>query len=884
MNVQYPIRTVASALIKARNIGLTSLLVVTTSLTACDGSSSDSPQNSSTNASDTLPSKSINFDTSEILAGEVTETLLAESLPTLSAPEKVQFPYDPADSDPKTITPTEVEIRNACVTRTYDLKSNPEKVLLHGVDGAITWPGALLQGGLYRDGTLRGLNISPGKRKPTTITIKNVFNNSGQSSSRTVDNPSLSTINDAVNDMIVTGYDDNLPLGGSVSYNYAETKDVSRFMLKAKASARYGIGSGSLSTGINKSASYHTIIVNLVQKLFDIEVQEPPSQDDWFKPEFYAGELQDKTQKGEISDVNPPVYLSKITYGRTLTYTMTSTATGSQLNAMVKASVKTLAASGSLQLNAKQQSIQDNLSISMVSIGGNQATALIAAQTGDWATYFEEDLKLTTAAPISVEFKNIYDNSPAGTTEAGTYNEEICTPQIVVPGPYDFALEDAHTRPAGIKNLQQVVSGDFNGDGLTDIVWNHLLGNENQFYVGYGSATGRFDILEKACAGEICDFSERTIPWGQFELLTGDFVGNDGRDDLLWLQKDFTNNQLQIYLTKATDSGFEKRVTLHTEDMSLHMSPESGAAVNISNLQGKIIIEDMNNTGRDDLVLWYMFRSGITTVQEFQIIRSVDNDANLFSFEPAQAGIRNTDLSYPDTPLYFLATDINSDGWNDLIWGLLGRQTSTAQTSDYWNATHWRTNNADNSTSSTNFSTPFTFNYPQQRGWSNYTSLYGDFNGDGFIDISWVRVRNGSIGAVHQAAFDASGQQYLQQSPQQWKKAGVSEVLQNNVSAFVIDANGDSALDIVANKYLTAQGQINATNSIAVMKGIKDGNPSMFNTSATAQTHPINQDWQNYTHVFVGDVNGDGLQDMIWNNAALDNSIYVAFAKLDKNN
>jgi hypothetical protein len=53
----------------------------------------------------------------------------------------------------------------------------------------------------------------------------------------------------------------------------------------------------------------------------------------------------------------------------------------------------------------------------------------------------------------------------------------------------------------------------------------------------------------------------------------------------------------------------------------------------------------------------------------------------------------------------------------------------------------------------------------------------------------------------------------------------------------------------------------------------------MFNTAPSAQRHPVQHDWRNYSHLLTGDFNGDGLQDVLWSNAALDNSSYIAFAK-----
>jgi hypothetical protein len=73
-------------------------------------------------------------------------------------------------------------------------------------------------------------------------------------------------------------------------------------------------------------------------------------------------------------------------------------------------------------------------------------------------------------------------------------------------------------------------------------------------------------------------------------------------------------------------------------------------------------------------------------------------------------------------------------------------------------------------------------------------------------------------------------------------------------------------------------------NMIAALKGQSGTTDGFFNVDIEPQEHPVPHDWSNYSHVFVGDFNGDRLDDVLWNNAALDNSVFIAYAKRDKNN
>jgi hypothetical protein len=842
----------------------------------------------------TLPPSAtpIAYDTSEVALGQTRETLVSESEPALSAPQDVVYPYDPQNPDANPATPTTVRLRSQCTTRTYDLKSNPSKVVLYSADGNVSYPGALLKGQEFRNGELRRLGVRAEHRTPLTFVINNVYSQSGATSG-TVPQPDLQPVQDAIKARIVQAYNDNIPIGDSVAYSYEETNDVQRFMLKARLSARYGGVSGTLGTRIDKQQTQRTVIVNLVQKLYDVEVQQPPTRNDWFNASFFAGGLKPLLDSGEISAANPPVYVSRVSYGRVLTFSLTTTATRSDVEALLRASVRTLVAGGSLALDGKTTNINDSKVVKVASIGGNSAAALAAANSGDWGAFFKERLQLTEAVPIQVEYRNLYDNSPAGVTERANVTEEICTPQIVVPGPYDFALQDMHTRPESVGNINQVVTGDFNGDGRADLVWNELSGNANRFYVGYGTLAGRLRIEALVCGGVACDLSDPNVPWGQFRLLAGDFNG-DGRSDLMWLRAGPALDAIEIHALAADPSGpagqftgFEATGRRVSARFPLTDAERAG-------MRPEVIVDDMNNDRREDLVLWFGTRNSIDqNVMDYQVLRgapapTADTPFSIVLQPRTRLGAATDRYNTnPATPNYTLvARDINSDGYNDLFWSLRGQDfSSTGPFNDERNVTVWVLNQGvpgDVAFGATSVFTHGTFN-----AWAAYVPLYGDFDGDGDTDLTWVGVANGgvnAVGAVHQAAYNGTTGTFAQGALQRWETApssgnvSVSALLQNRRGLFEVDTNGDAAKDVVVTGYLSVPGQTNFVNGLAVMKGVNRASP-MFNVSSGAQQHPVNHDWQNYTFVFVGDFNGDGLQDVLWNNAALDNSVFVAFAK-----
>lgn len=865
-----------------RGQGRLALTMMAALLAACGGGGGDDG-GGGTRAELPAGAAATTFDTTKVaLNATLEEPVGTAPEPVLGLPEDVTYPYDPANPDAANPTETTVRVRNLCTTRSYDITSNPREVILYNVNANLAYPGALLRGDEFRAGRLSRLGVRPEHRAPLSFVIGNVYSQTGTTSG-TVPDPDLKPMDDAVKARIVAAYNDNIPIGDSVAYSYEETSDVSRFMLKAKISARYGIVSGALGTKVDKRQSERSIVVHLTQKLFDVTIQQPPTRNDWFNDQFFQGGLKPLLDTGEFSGSNQPVYVSRVTYGRVLTFTMTSTASRSDIEAMLRLNVKTLAAGGSLALDAKSTNINQSKKITLASIGGSGADALAAANSGDWGAFFKKQLALTQAVPIMVDYANLYDNSPAGVTEVTQATEEVCTPQLVVPGPFDFGLQDLHERPAGIGAITQAASGDFDGDGIGDVVWNELVGNTNRLYVGYGSKSGRLRIEPKACAGATCDFSDPNMAWGQFKLRVGDFNG-DGRDDLMWLQANAGHFQIssRVLLAAADSSGFAGPLVglgaPLTLDERAGMRPDA-------------LVADMNNDGRDDLVLWFVTRNAASQNLVDQLIVRSQIGAATTPFEvQARSSIGAfTDLynSNPATAAFRLhAVDLNSDGWNDLLISLIGQNFNAANFAQR-NVLVQSLNRGAATAPEVQLALGQTFVHSGQ-GWSEYLPLVGDFNGDGSTDAAWLNrgnLANSPVGALHQARYDIPTSRFVEEPLQTWTigaaadAVNLNKLLRNfNNDIFVGDTNGDAARDIVTTRFLADGAGRMTINGIAVAKGVQGASP-MFNVLTDVQRHPVAHDWSGYTWLLTGDFNGDRLQDVLWSNGALDNASYIAFAK-----
>lgn len=99
-------------------------------------------------------------------------------------------------------------------------------------------------------------------------------------------------------------------------------------------------------------------------------------------------------------------------------------------------------------------------------------------------------------------------------------------------------------RPAFMNELaMQVRSGDLNGDGRADLLWNELGGdNGNQLYVSLGRADGTYDSSTPT------QIHTAVRPdWTQYDVHLAD-VNGDGREDVVWIH---AMDQTRIYVGLA---------------------------------------------------------------------------------------------------------------------------------------------------------------------------------------------------------------------------------------------------------------------------------------------------------------------------------------------
>ena len=461
---------------------------------------------------------------------------LADSIPPWSVYSPLRASEPPAPTGPESMNEVVLdEVENVNVDGTVDTLTNqtyvcteipysvtetPQRLVMYSPDSQILWAGGFIQGRSRKDlGSLQGLVVD--ERAPIAIVVDGVLGASA-GVSRTVDSPSLSTVSDAVSELIGSASTDDLETASDIVFKMRTYHSEESTGLSLDASGRYLGFSAAAGYDSDIAESETTVTAEFYEKMFTVIV-EPPSTPAGFFSDDFTGNLIGTKYAGQISGENPPLYISEVVYGRSLMYSMTSTASESEIRATLNATFKSISGSASVNLSARQEKLLEESKISVVALGGAATNVLSLIRENNLAAYFEEAAPLTSARPLSYTFRTL-DGQTASVTETSEYTIRSCEPRGT--GRVRFLDPQVETAPIG--GAFTSVAGDFDGDAYGDLLWNRLDGATNELFVGHGREDGTFEIGPAVVHPEAADGV-----WGLYDVMVAD-LDDDGIDDIVW--------------------------------------------------------------------------------------------------------------------------------------------------------------------------------------------------------------------------------------------------------------------------------------------------------------------------------------------------------------
>jgi hypothetical protein len=386
-------------------------------------------------------------------------------------------------------------------------------------------------------------------------------------------------------------------------------------------------------------------------------------------------------------------------------------------------------------------------------------------------------------------------------------------------------------------------AGDVNGDGYDDIIvsaygYSGFLG---KVYVWYGSSTG---ISSGSADWTI--IGEDTIHSYSTSIAGAGDINGDGFDDIIVGAYGYSSSSGRVYIWYGSSSGLSTGSNASSADLIVD-SPGTGYRFG-RDVSGA---GDVNGDGYDDVIISAYGYSSYT--------------GRAYVYYGSSSGLQTTGSWYRSGPAsgsYFgehvdAAGDVNGDGFDDVIISADNYNSNTGRVYVFYG-------------SSTGL-TPYTDWYIDGDASFDYfgysVSGAGDVNGDGYDDII-----AGSL--YHDYGDDNSGSAFVWYgSAEGLRKGTTSSDSDWNATAYFYDErfgydvnnagdiNGDGYDDILIHAIFG-----NSRNGYAnIWYGGPDGlGPNTNSNNADWSKDGVsNSDYFGYSSGCAGDVNGDGIDDLI---------------------
>ena len=311
-----------------------------------------------------------------------------------------------------------------CQSQDYSLTENPREVVLADPSAGQLWPGALLDGAAHAQGALRPIAINRDNRAPLGISVAGggvLGIRSGIST--IVDEPTGSTVREGINQLIANALEADVVTGaGYSSFESVESHSSNQVALELGLSARYLGHRLDAELDYSKDVNESTYTAYFIQRLYTIAVDAPQTPSDFFA----AAVTPDELAAAGIGPDTPPLYVGSVSYGRILMYSITSTDSAEQIAGAIEYSYNGLAGGVSAEVAASYEETLSNSAIQVLAVGGPNAGVQNLIESGDLASYFEQDLALNQVEPIAFTVNRLSDNQLAEVVDTTEYTQTSC--------------------------------------------------------------------------------------------------------------------------------------------------------------------------------------------------------------------------------------------------------------------------------------------------------------------------------------------------------------------------------------------------------------------------------------------------------------------------
>lgn len=344
---------------------------------------------------------------------------------------------------------------NLIETRHYD------RLVAYSANSDSLWPGAIVGGKSLETGQLTQLQFD---RAPMGISVS--LSNLVGSKSALIEEPKLSSYRDSLAGILDSQLD-----GATPANIYADVEEVhSLEQLSLAMGVEVTFLTGGLAT-IGASFNFENeevrsrYVVKFTQSYYTVDVDQPAS------PSAF---LSDGVTLSTVSDVihagDPPMYVSSVTYGRTILFTFESEYSATELGAALDFAYRGgVDVSGNVSVSYKE--VLSRSKINAYILGGSGGEAAQAIDSFDALMEFIHSggdySNESPGSPIAYKLNYMRDNEPAKIALTEDFDVRECArvTQKVLVTLSNFEVEDAADEGNDIE-IFGTVSASANNEGM----------------------------------------------------------------------------------------------------------------------------------------------------------------------------------------------------------------------------------------------------------------------------------------------------------------------------------------------------------------------------------------------------------------------------------
>ncbi|WP_395144527.1 thiol-activated cytolysin family protein, partial [Armatimonas sp.] len=317
------------------------------------------------------------------------------------------------------------------ITTTYTLASTPKELVSMGEVSAL-WLGAMLsERGVRKGGNdVTEIPIPGAMRAPLELTFSSLGGGS-----KIVNYPTKGDVKNTINSLLTgavkqkKAWGDPNNLSEAYSFEVVENQNETQTALKLGINVRYMSTEVKSGLSMEKSSGQHTVTAAFIERAFTLTARPGAKDkyklaDRWVTPTFTMDVANNLKDNGFIGDDNVPCYVSGITYGRRLIFSMSSRFSASQIKFALQAAYKGVAVKAKLDVEAEKVLKDSETTIKVAGQGGPSPDKLKnLLLKGDLGAYFATAPTPGQLVPISYEIRSVTDDAPVIVLQTDKYTE-----------------------------------------------------------------------------------------------------------------------------------------------------------------------------------------------------------------------------------------------------------------------------------------------------------------------------------------------------------------------------------------------------------------------------------------------------------------------------